>query len=106
MILRMSILTSVSTLFAMVSSYGVCSKHFGLDVSCNMCIDGLLDWREIQTLVRSMPDIHKTLILANVKVDNDGNKMVEELAMATEHAPFRHRPQMAEIGAQRKKPKN
>jgi hypothetical protein len=50
-----------------------------------------------------MPDLHKTLILAYVKRDKEGNATVEELAMATEHAPFRHRPKMVEVGSQKKK---
>ena len=73
----------------------------------------------MQTLVRSMPDFHKTLILANVRKvinvvpnhnenqqeqqnfikernqtensDDDVNYVVDEIAMATEHAPFRHK---------------
>jgi hypothetical protein len=57
--------------------------------------DGLIDWREIQTLTRSMPDFHKTLVLVNVKDD-----AIEELAMATEHAPFRHRPAPQAVGSQ------
>jgi len=66
----------------------------------------MLDWRAIQTLVRSMPDLHKTLILANVVGDyRNGTATVHELAMATEHAPFRHRTKMTEVGAQRKKPR-
>eukprot|EP00980_Cylindrotheca_fusiformis_P031297 scaffold26131_cov211-Cylindrotheca_fusiformis.AAC.1 len=68
--------------------------------------DGMLDWREIQTLVRSMPDFHKTLILAKVRTDERGDSVVEELAMATEHAPFRHKQKLiGEAGLQRKKPK-
>jgi hypothetical protein len=80
----------------------------------------------MQTLVRSMPDLHKTLILANprrrrnndtteivIEVD-DAAWVVEELAMATEHAPFRHRNKslLAEassdarmVGAQHKRQK-
>jgi hypothetical protein len=63
----------------------------------------LIDWREIQTLTRSMPDFHKTLMVVNVKGDS-----IEEIAMATEHAPFRHRPAPKAIGSQvkpNKKPK-
>ena len=72
--------------------------------------DGLLDWREIQTLVRSMSDFHKTLILANVKKDAEGNISVDELAVTTEHAPFRHKQKLdkqklGEVGKQRKMPK-
>jgi hypothetical protein len=51
-----------------------------------------------------MPDLHKTLILANVKSDASGNRIVEELAIATEHAPFRHKVKV-EVGSQRKKAK-
>ena len=53
--------------------------------------DGRLDWRAMQTLVRSMPDFHKTLILADIRTCDDGTYSVEELAMTTEHAPFRHK---------------
>ena len=56
----------------------------------------------MQTLVRSMPDLHKTLVLANVKGADGDHPYVEELAITTEHAPFRHRPKAIEIGAQRK----
>lgn len=92
----------------------------------------------MQTLVRSMPDLHKTLILAHARSINhgvaSGNKeesskpnrivirtgsnneeewVVEELAMATEHAPLRHRQKLlkasaentANVGAQRKRQK-
>lgn len=54
----------------------------------------------MQTLVRSMPDLHKTLILAYMR---PGSNEVQELAMATEHAPFRHkRSCVATVGSQRK----
>lgn len=66
--------------------------------------DGMLDWREIQTMVRSMPDFHKTLILVNVRLDKEGKSIVDELAMATEHAPFRHKQKLIDqAGLQRKK---
>ena len=69
-----------------------------------MHADGMLDWREIQTLVRSMPDFHKTLILVNVRLDEQGKHVVDELAMATEHAPFRHKQRIIDqAGLQRKK---
>ena len=86
----------------------------------------------MQSLVRSMPDLHKTLILAQVvpKVDNNGDAGdagasveratnstddnnqdvdddswdVQELAIATEHAPFRHK-KTVEVGGQRKRQK-
>jgi hypothetical protein len=68
-----------------------------------------LDWRRIQTLVRSMPGLHKTLIIACVKrIEDSGGApldkaemqvanvdysryQVEELAIASEHAPFKHK---------------
>lgn len=75
----------------------------------------------MQSLVRSMPDLHKTLILANARQTNVGARAsgeddelngvgkgddytIEEIALATEHAPFRHRPITGEVGSQ-KKPK-
>ena len=71
--------------------------------------DGRLDWRTHQTLVRSMPDLHKTLIVANVReiehADDDLSRQyaVDELAMATEHAPFRHKISSKGVGSQLKK---
>ena len=81
--------------------------------------EGKFDWRNIQTLVRSMPGLKKTLILARVRevAANDdvgatagadvgtaagGVKFdrykVDELAIATEHAPFRHKNIPKEVG--------
>ncbi|KAG7361186.1 tRNA intron endonuclease [Nitzschia inconspicua] len=57
--------------------------------------DGFIDWREIQTLTRSMPDFHKTLIVVQVK-----GEYIKELAMGTEHAPFRNRPVPKAVGSQ------
>lgn len=60
-----------------------------------------------------MPDLHKTLILANIvpKKDDDNNTLegddkwdIQELAIATEHAPFRHK-KTVEVGGQRKRTK-
>ena len=56
----------------------------------------------MQTLARSMPDLHKTLVLANVKGVDGDSPYIEEVAITTEHAPFRHRPKPIEVGAQRK----
>ena len=70
--------------------------------------DEFIDWREMQTLVRSMPDLHKTLVLVNanaakvIDIDGNNNRCVDELAISTEHAPFRHKPKPIEVGAQRK----
>ena len=74
--------------------------------SCGININSVrLNWMTIQILVRAMPDLHKTLIIANVKQVsahtigaieyslNDNNcyyYIVEEIAIASEHAPFRH----------------
>ena len=73
-------------------------------------VDGSVDWRAMQTLARSMPDLHKTLILANARLTPNTSDVwdVEEIAMATEHAPFRHRNKMVaetKVGTQRKKQK-
>ena len=72
----------------------------------------------LQTLARSMPDLHKTLIVANVRElevasshdDDDGLQQllaqeryaVDELAIATEHAPFRHKNISKGVGTQMK----
>ena len=56
-----------------------------------------------------MSDFKKTLIVANVVVNkgdgDDEEVSVEEFAMTTEHAPFRHKPKVGEVGSQRKRPK-
>lgn len=80
--------------------------------------DGSLDWRIIQTLTRLVVSTGKTLIVAHVKevtedVTEDKAKdsvvsygdppvryIVEELAIATEHAPFRHKNVMKGVGMQ------
>ena len=54
----------------------------------------------MQTLARSMPDFHKTLILVDVKGTKHEGFTIEELALASEHAPFRHRPKTIEVGSQ------
>ena len=65
---------------------------------CVHLVDERMDWRTIQTLVRSMPDLHKTLILAHITELEVGKFVVDELAIATEHAPFRHRNAMKRVG--------
>jgi hypothetical protein len=66
-----------------------------------MYVDGFIDWRNIQTLARSMPDFHKTLILVNVKGTRKGTFVLEEVAIASEHAPFRHRlKKSVQVGSQ------
>lgn len=59
----------------------------------------------MQTLVRSMPDLHKTLIVANLRRTSPDQYEVDELAIATEHAPFRHKKATVDVGGQRKKAK-
>mmetsp|Transcript_15648 Transcript_15648/g.20394 ORF Transcript_15648/g.20394 Transcript_15648/m.20394 type:complete len:133 (-) Transcript_15648:1395-1793(-) len=76
------------------------------DFCVHVVPDGeLLDWRMMQSLVRSMPDLHKTLILANpiLNAEDGSLQSVQELAFATEHAPFRHRKVKGEVGSQKKK---
>ena len=84
--------------------------------------NGKLDWRMIQTLVRSMPSIKKTLIVAHVKekkmddsTSSDDTQQqsikdryeVHELAISSEHAPFRHKNIPKGVGTQIKpQPKN
>lgn len=64
--------------------------------------DGSIDWLYMQTLVRSMSDIRKTLILAHLQ-QRDGQYHVDEIAMTTEHAPFRHKKRLLkESGTQHK----
>ena len=81
--------------------------------------DTRLNWMTIQTLVRSMPDLHKTLIIANVKECSKGDAdavtfdvtsskkyfKVEEIALSSEHAPFRHKSVTKGVGGQLKKQK-
>eukprot|EP00985_Skeletonema_marinoi_P008523 scaffold3879_cov90-Skeletonema_marinoi.AAC.3 len=80
--------------------------------------DGNLDFRMIQTLTRLVVSTGKTLIVAHVKevaeeiVEDKIEDMVvtygepprryvvEELAIATEHAPFRHKNVMKGVGMQ------
>ena len=51
-----------------------------------------------------MPDLHKTLILAHIREDEESFS-VEEMAIATEHAPFRHKNTVKGVGSQVKKAK-
>lgn len=72
---------------------------------CVHLVDETVDWRNMQTLVRSMPTLHKTLILANIVEQAAGGYVVQEIAMTTEHAPFRHKNAKKKVGEQRKKQK-
>ena len=79
-------------------------KHFFL-----FHVDGSLDWRRLQILVRSMPSLHKTLILAYIRPQEDGSLEVDELAVGSEHAPFRHKKHVLDVsepGTQRKNQKS
>merc|ERR1712032_226601 len=71
------------------------------DVHSDYCVhvvrpDSRLDWKTMQILVRSLNELHKTLVLAHVKekynpIDSSSNFVVQELVISSEHAPFRHR---------------
>lgn len=53
-----------------------------------------------------MPDLHKTLILANLVFRDNGWQVDETIAMTTEHAPFRAKKKIvSEVGAQVKRQK-
>ena len=57
-----------------------------------------------------MPDLHKTLIVANVRksLDSESNEafVVEELAFTSGHALFRHKRNiLKQVGSQVKKQK-
>jgi hypothetical protein len=52
-----------------------------------------------------MPDLHKTLIVANLRRTSPDQYEVDELAIATEHAPFRHKKATVDVGGQRKRAK-
>jgi hypothetical protein len=77
-----------------------------------------LDARVLQTLVRSMLDLHKSLILVQIQAKHENNaipttdkSLLEhyefiELAVTTEHAPFRQvKHPTQEVGRQQKKVK-
>jgi tRNA-intron lyase len=70
---------------------------------CVHLVDERMDWRTMQTLVRSMPDLHKTLVIAHIRETEEGESIVEELMIATEHAPFRQKKALKQVGEQRKK---
>jgi hypothetical protein len=50
-----------------------------------------------------MPDLHKTLIVAHPQQLGPDQYTIDELAIATEHAPFRHKKAVVDVGGQRKK---
>jgi hypothetical protein len=92
------------------------SQLFFCSLFISQYIDGILDWRRIQILARSMPSLHKTLIVASLRKVDEPTTLVDthqtscyyeidELAMGTEHAPFRHKKQkiIQAPGEQRKK---
>lgn len=67
-----------------------------------------LNWMTLQTLTRSMSDFKKQLIVVNVTPfpvaeNRDRDYVVEELAVVSGHAPFRHKRQTKlEVGSQKK----
>lgn len=65
--------------------------------------DGKMDMRTLQTLVRSMPDFHKRLIVASiVPCATDNSYEVKELSFSSQHAPFRQKAASHGVGKQRK----
>ena len=70
--------------------------------------EGYVDWRCLQTLARSMADLHKTLIVCHVRQIPDKQHqwthVVEEIAVASEYAPFRYKVKK-DVGEQRKRQK-
>ena len=77
-----------------------------MDTLCG--VDGMIDWRQMQSLVRLMPDLHKTLLLAMLLPDG---KTVQEMVFTSEHAQFRQKhlkrvqQQTSQVPGQQKKKK-
>ena len=63
-----------------------------------------LQWCTIQTLVRSMSDLHKRLIIVNVDNGDGDGDVVHEMMIGTEHAPMRQK-KVCTAGSQLKKQK-
>lgn len=85
-----------------------------------LAADSGVNWMQLQTLARSMSALHKQLIVVNVgrrtescvEVKNDSisneaggiDYVVNELAIVSGHAPFRHkRKETIPVGSQKKK---
>lgn len=85
-----------------------------------LAADSGVNWMQLQTLARSMSALHKQLIVVNVERRTESsvqvkNKsiikeaggvdyIVHELAIASGHAPFRHkRKETIPVGSQKKK---
>lgn len=96
------------------------------DFCVHVVEDSRVNWMTIQTLARSMAILHKQLIIFDIKPTSSENKNtfavdneesgsdiepifyyeVSELAIASGHAPFRHKRQTAvKVGGQLKKQK-
>ncbi len=59
--------------------------------------------RTLQTLIRSMPDFHKRLIVASVvPCATDRTYEVKELSFSSQHAPFRQKSAVQGVGQQKK----
>lgn len=102
-----------------------CKRWYGpCQVSCTVSNLGLKSCQDIMSLFFTttrlfkmhtycmdyyldvpLSDLHKTLILAHLRKGENDDYTVEEMALATEHAPFRHRKNTIEVGSQRKKAK-
>mmetsp|Transcript_812 Transcript_812/g.1402 ORF Transcript_812/g.1402 Transcript_812/m.1402 type:complete len:142 (-) Transcript_812:1464-1889(-) len=74
--------------------------------------DSQVNWMQIQVLARSMATLHKQLIMVNVRPTRrniEGSSvggvvdgyLIDELAIANGHAPFRHkRKEIIKVGSQ------
>ncbi len=62
-----------------------------------------MDMRILQTLVRSMPDFHKRLLVASiVPCATNSSYEVKELSFSSQHAPFRQKAVSQGVGQQKK----
>ena len=73
---------------------------------CVHIVPQRLDWTTIQTLVRSMSELHKRLIIVNITKQDDNDYIVNEIMIGTEHAPMRQKKHIIDTaGLQLKKQK-
>jgi tRNA splicing endonuclease len=69
-----------------------------------------VNWMQIQTLARSMSTLHKQLIIVDIlssydnnSPDDSNNYSINEIAVASGHAPFRHKRNVVKkVGSQLK----
>lgn len=91
------------------------------DFCVHVVSESCMNWMTIQTLARSMSTLHKQLIVVDIlpsfegedgalayfKDKDDGYSpvyyKVDEMAIASGHAPFKHKKEVARVGGQVKK---